>query len=443
MKKVKRRSNERKVEVPLYTQQISTLTTRDDNYERQPNGDYLTPIFPESPKPSSTDTHAQNIFFPLEFPASNFEMNPRYEKSTPFIRSVSADLRNQIIEHARTCRREIPRNMFDIGEQIGKGNFGKVFKGAITGLYHPSSQTVAAIKGIKSGQINEVELEYMLSEIKIMNNISPNLNLVSMIASCTSDFEETNNMFLLLEFCQHGDLKNYLNLKCKEIQFGKESDVINSRCLIKWAYDVANGMKYLEENKIMHGDLAARNVLMDENILEGGYPVAKVADFGLSKEFNDYLIYEKEVRLHVPWRWMALEYLQGRYFTDTSDVWSFGVLLWEILSLGRIPYGHQGYDEVVSKLNTGYRLPCPDGLIYVLLFSPEKLFQQLSNLCFVAGPNERGTFSDVVEILKEQLSKEEISFYDEMIESYKKKRCETYLRMNKSETYLRMKETNR
>ena len=140
---------------------------------------------------------------------------------------------------------------------------------------------------------------------------------------------------------------------------------------------------------------------------------------------------------------MALEYLHGRYFTDTSDVWSFGVLFWEILSLGRIPYGHQGYDEVVSKLKTGYRLPCPDGLSYISLFSPEKLFHQISNLCFVADPNERGSFSDVVEILKEQLSQEESSFYDEMIESYKTKRCETYLRMNKSETYLRMKEINK
>ena len=158
MKKVKRRSNERKVEVPLYSRQNSTLSTRDDNYVRQQNGDYLTPIFSVSPKPSSTDTDAQNIFFPVEFPASNFERNPRYEKSTLFIRSVSADLRNQIIDHARTSRREIPRNMFDIGEQIGKGNFGKVFKSTITGLYHPSSRTVAAIKGIKSGQINEIEI---------------------------------------------------------------------------------------------------------------------------------------------------------------------------------------------------------------------------------------------------------------------------------------------
>ena len=399
---------------------INLGNLRPDGSSQHQNDNYLTPVFSDSVQPSSTEPMMENVFFPVE-------INQRER----LIRSISEDLRNQIVNHARTSRREIQRSMFVVGDQIGKGNFGKVFKGHVTGLYHASSQTVVAIKSIKSGQINEIELEYMLSEIKIMNNISPNLNLVSMIASCTSDFEETGNMFLLLEYCQYGDLKNYLNMKYKEIQAGKESDIINSRCLIKWAYDVANGMHYLEQNKIMHGDLAARNVLMDENISEGGYPVAKVADFGLSKELNDYLIYEKEVRLHVPWRWMALEYLNCRYFTDTSDVWSFGILFWEILSLGRIPYGHQGYDEVVSKLKSGYRLPCPDGQEYISSWSPEKFFNKISDVCFIADPNERALFSDVVEIIKQQLTEGELDFYNKMKESYKSKRCETYLRMNK------------
>ena len=401
---------------------LPNSTTSTQAYISQPpqHDNYLTPIFSEPCQATSPERGTQNVVFPAE-------VDPRER----LMRSVSADLRNQIVTHARTSKREIERSIFSMGDQIGKGNFGKVFKGQITGLYHPSSETVVAIKGIKSKEINEVELEYMLSEIKIMNNISPNLNLVSMVASCTSDFEETGNMYLLLEYCKHGDLKNYLIVKSKEIQFGKENDIINSRCLIKWANDVANGMHYLDQNKIMHGDLAARNVLMDDNIVEGGYPVAKVADFGLSKELNDYLIYEKEVRLHVPWRWMAPEYLNARYFTDTSDVWSFGVLFWEILSLGRIPYGHQGYDEVVMNLKTGYRLPCPDGLEYVSLWRPEKLYESISKTCFIADPNKRGTFSDVVQILRRELTEEELLFYEQMTENYKSKRSETYLRMNK------------
>ena len=136
---------------------------------------------------------------------------------------------------------------------------------------------------------------------------------------------------------------------------------------------------------------------------------------------NDYLIYEKEVRLHVPWRWMAPEYLNARYFTDTSDVWSFGVLFWEILSLGRIPYGHQGYDEVAMNLKTGYRLPCPDGLEYITLWRPEKLYESISKTCFIANPNKRGTFSDVVQILRSDLTEEEALFHDQMTEHYKSK----------------------
>ena len=257
-------------------------------------------------------------------------------------------------------KKEITRERFEVSDQIGSGNFGKVFKGQLLGLYGNYSKTTVAMKSINGQKVNENELENLLCEIEIMMDVPPHLNLVSLIASCASEFEMKGELWLLLEFCQHGDLKNYLIENQTKILSGSPSDVISSRCLIKWAYDVANGMQFLSKNKIMHGDLAARNILMDDNLIVNECPVAKVADFGLSKKLNDYAIYEKESREFVPWRWMAMEYLMDQYFTLTSDVWSYGVLFWEILSFGKIPYGHQDYDEVVAKLESGSRLTYPN-----------------------------------------------------------------------------------
>ena len=164
----------------------------------------------------------------------------------------------------------------------------------------------------------------------------------------------------------------------------------------------------------MHGDLAARNILMEEDPLQSGCPVAKVADFGLSKKFYDNVKYEKESRVLVPWKWMALEYLTKEFFTLTSDVWSFGVLFWEILSFGKTPYGHQGYDEVVKQLTNGKRLHCPKEVKNITTWSPKRLFKNLSNACFKADPLDRASFSKVVEILKKELSPDEITHYNQM-----------------------------
>ena len=142
----------------------------------------------------------------------------------------------------------------------------------------------------------------------------------------------------------------------KQILSGIENESINSRCLLHWAHDIAKGMEFLSKSKIMHGDLAARNVMLDDNLIQPGRLVAKVADFGLSKQL-DYEKYEKETRVYVPWKWMAIEYLQTGCLTITSDVWSYGVLLWEVMAFGRTPYGHQEYDEVLTKLRSGYKLP--------------------------------------------------------------------------------------
>ena len=168
----------------------------------------------------------------------------------------------------------------------------------------------------------------------------------------------------------------------------------------------------------MHGDLAARNILLSENLSQGKYPVAKVADFGLAKNFEDYAMYVKKVRKAIPWKWMALECLQHNYFTRTSDVWSFGVVFWEILSFGTEPYGHQQQDEILEKLKTGIRLSFPKDSNDIVFWKPEKLFNDLSNICFVSEPEERGDFGDVLKLIETILLPEELRDYQKMEETY-------------------------
>ena len=179
----------------------------------------------------------------------------------------------------------------------------------------------------------------------------------------------------------------------------------------------------------MHGDLAARNILMGEDLLNDGCPIAKIADFGLSKNFYEELTYEKASRLLVPWKWMALEYLKDEFFTLKSDVWSFGVLFWEILSFGKTPYGPQDYDEVVNKLNDGYRLPCPSEIEPILSWSPKKLYTSLSEKCFVEDPEKRANFSHITELFEEYLSGDEKKQYFQMNEVYEKTRAANYLKI--------------
>ena len=109
-----------------------------------------------------------------------------------------------------------------------------------------------------------------------------------------------------------------------------------------------------------------------------------------------------------------------------SDVWSFGVLFWELLSFGSNPYGRQDYGEVLEKLQNGYRLSCPEEISQIISWSPKALFNKISKSCFVTDPLDRASFSDVVGMIKKELFDEELTRYDQMHDVYKSTRTEQY-----------------
>ena len=162
-------------------------------------------------------------------------------------------------------------------------------------------------------------------------------------------------------------------------------------------------MEYLFLKKIMHGDLAARNILISN--LDGENYVAKVTDFGLSKAFYDKTSYLKEERRNVPWKWMDVDFLETSIFTMSSDVWSFGVVFWEMLSIGRTPYAGCNANDTIKEIKSGYRLPPPIEISQLQWLV--KCYNEVTKMCWHPKPKQRSSFANLVETFETYLKSEE------------------------------------
>merc|ERR1719188_771020 len=219
---------------------------------------------------------------------------------------------------------EIDRANFSSGQMLGSGNFGCVYEGEAIGLFHPDSKTKVAVKTVND-PFDGAQRTALLCEMKILSNLELHLNLVNMMGSCTSDFANSGELWLLLEFCQYGDMKTFLIKNEAALVDGDkgtngDTPALNSRLLIQWAYNIAKGMRYLSRKHIMHGDLAARNILIGRGQGSNGLStlVAKVSDFGLSKTFYDNIRYKKQKKTirslevdghRIPSDWLPYNYL--------------------------------------------------------------------------------------------------------------------------------------
>ena len=414
------------------TKQIKEATLQDKstieektNISEKGNSRQLKRIFVQKPMRKGNEKYSR----PSDLSVESKITLLRTLSGEPGIFNPNKDIKQQEKVIPYNSKREIDRSNFTIEEMIGSGNFGSVYKGILTGLYDTNNKIPVAIKTLSSFESRRefAAFEGFIGEIKIMSNVDPHLNLVNMIGSCTSDFAETNQLWLLLEYCQFGDLKSYLISNKSEILNGKESESINSRLLIQWCYDIAKGMQFLARCNVMHGDLAARNILLEDELIHSRRIVAKISDFGLSKHMYEEVKYEKKSRLDVPWKWMAIEYLEFGFFTLTSDVWSFAILVWEILSFGGMPYGFESYDEILEKLQSGYRLPCPSEASNIETWSPCQLYEKLAKICYVKDFADRASFTTVIECIESELTKNEITLHGKISDTYLQIRASNYI----------------
>ncbi|KAJ8029236.1 Tyrosine-protein kinase CSK [Holothuria leucospilota] len=235
-----------------------------------------------------------------------------------------------------------------LGPEVGRGFFGAVFEGEYRG------QKVA-IKTLQDSSATKAFWEEAHIMLKLRNK-----HLVDMIG--------ISHRYIVLEFMAKGNLRDYLRTRGRAL--------ITNDMQMKFALDVVHGMVYLESKQLVHRDLASRNILISAN------DDAKVSDFGMAQDDRTPLDGGK-----IPVKWTAPEAIRHRRFSNKSDVWSFGVLLWEMYSFGKVPYPRIPADEVIAFLEEGSRMPKPDDC-------PENMYKVM-NKCWLWEIDSRPSFKEI------------------------------------------------
>ncbi|XP_044519498.1 fibroblast growth factor receptor 1 isoform X8 [Gracilinanus agilis] len=285
-------------------------------------------------------------------------------------------------------RWELPRDRLVLGKPLGEGCFGQVVLAEAIGLDKdkPNRVTKVAVKMLKS-DATEKDLSDLISEMEMMKMIGKHKNIINLLGACTQD----GPLYVIVEYASKGNLREYLQARrppgleyCYNPSHAPEEQ-LSSKDLVSCAYQVARGMEYLASKKCIHRDLAARNVLVTED------NVMKIADFGLARDIHHIDYYKKTTNGRLPVKWMAPEALFDRIYTHQSDVWSFGVLLWEIFTLGGSPYPGVPVEELFKLLKEGHRMDKPSNCT-------NELYMMMRD-CWHAIPSQRPTFKQLVEDL--------------------------------------------
>uniref|UniRef100_A0A2K6SKD5 Tyrosine-protein kinase receptor n=1 Tax=Saimiri boliviensis boliviensis TaxID=39432 RepID=A0A2K6SKD5_SAIBB len=232
---------------------------------------------------------------------------------------------------------------------LGHGAFGEVYEGLVTGLPGDSSPLQVAIKTLPELCSPQDELDFLMEALIISKFSHQN------IVRCVGLSLRAAPCLILLELMSGGDMKSFLRQSRPHV--GQPSPLV-MRDLLQLAQDIAQGCHYLEENHFIHRDIAARNCLLS---CTGPSRVAKIGDFGMARDIYRASYYRRGDRALLPVKWMPPEAFLEGVFTSKTDSWSFGVLLWEIFSLGYMPYPGSTNQEVLDFVVAGGRMDPPRG----------------------------------------------------------------------------------
>ncbi|XP_051176144.1 leukocyte tyrosine kinase receptor-like [Leptopilina boulardi] len=270
---------------------------------------------------------------------------------------------------------QIPRDNISLVKPLGQGAFGEVFQGVYK--YRRNDEHPVAVKTLPSLSTSHAEADFMM-EALIMSKFN-HPNIVHFIGV---SFDK-HPRYIILELLAGGDLKNFLR---EERPRPDRSTTLSMQDLIMCAYDVANGCKYMEDARFIHRDIAARNCLLT---CKGPGRIVKIADFGMARDIYRSDYYRKGGKAMLPIKWMPPESFLDGIFTTKTDVWAFGVLLWEIMSFGYMPYTGCANREVMSMVTTGGRLERPAGC-------PDPIYGVMTR-CWHPHPEDRPSFTTIVE----------------------------------------------
>ncbi|XP_040296672.1 macrophage colony-stimulating factor 1 receptor [Bufo bufo] len=361
-------------------------------------------------------------------------------------------------------RWEFPRANLQFGKTIGAGAFGKVMEATAFGMGKDDSALKVAVKMLKPSAHTD-EKEALMSELKILSHLGHHENIVNLLGACTSG----GPILVITEYCQHGDLLNFLrrkaeimnnnftavlanstddykNMAVEQKYLGSDSGLgseskdsyidmkpissnmgstpenpleeedmddhlpLDLHDLLNFSLQVAQGMSFLASKSCIHRDVAARNVLVTNG------RAAKICDFGLARDIENDSNYVVKGNARLPVKWMAPESIFDCIYTVQSDVWSYGILLWEIFSLGRSPYpGVVVNRKFYKMIKDGYKMDCPD-------FSPLDIYR-IMKACWDLEPTRRPTFNQITDLINRQMSIITNQDYTNIIQGQQEEDC--------------------
>ncbi|XP_059478852.1 tyrosine-protein kinase Fer isoform X2 [Neocloeon triangulifer] len=281
--------------------------------------------------------------------------------------SLPVTARSQVI-----LKNPVPKETWELNnddvmllEKIGRGNFGDVYKAKL----RKSGQDVA-VKTCRVTLPDEHRRKF-LQEGRILKQYD-HPNIVKLVGICV----QKQPIMIVMELVPGGSLLTYLR---------NNANKISCRQLLAMCKDAASGMKYLESKNCIHRDLAARNCLIGlENIV-------KISDFGMSREEEEYIV--SDGMKQIPIKWTAPEALNYGKYTTLCDVWSYGVLAWEIFAKGGVPYNGMSNSQARERIDEGYRMPAPEG-------TPPEMYQIMLK-CWAYESENRPKFDEIFRVVNQ------------------------------------------
>ena len=271
------------------------------------------------------------------------------------------------------------RENIEIKKELGEGSFGKVFRGVLRHTVAGLPAQECAVKTVNDRATAHDKIAF-LQEASLMKAF--NCHHVVRLLGIVS---KGSPVYVCMELMPLGDLKNDLR-RCRPDADGGPDHAVPTKALVHlMSCQIADGMAYLADKKYVHRDLAGRNCMVASDL------TVKIGDFGMTRDVYETDYYRKGGKGKVPVRWMAPESLRDGIFSSQSDVWSFGVVLWEIVTLGEQPYQGYANEAVVSIVKGGGQPVRPTNC-------PEDLFTVMS-LCWSWHPKARPSFGEVIDSL--------------------------------------------
>ncbi|XP_037909627.1 tyrosine-protein kinase Fer isoform X2 [Hermetia illucens] len=300
------------------------------------------------------------------FPSIKELIMHQHQSELPVTVKSGAILRRPVLRE----RWELSNDDVILLEKIGRGNFGDVYKAKLK-----STKQDVAVKTCRM-TLPEEQKRKFLQEGRILKQYD-HPNIVKLIGICV----QKQPIMIVMELVPGGSLLNFLR---------KNANTFTSKQLMGMCKDAAAGMRYLESKNCIHRDLAARNCLIDfENSV-------KISDFGMSREEEEYIV--SDGMKQIPVKWTAPEALNFGKYTSLCDVWSYGILMWEIFSKGNTPYSGMSNSSARERIDAGYRMPAPEN-------TPPEMYRLMLK-CWSAEPESRPHFDEIYTVVEALMLRE-------------------------------------